>query len=104
MNSHEVVTPLSFRKKPVWFNLINKTWDATYFLGTKINLEKDHLIRLARKQTGLQSFGSDFWEEPLERLLDSIEHEAQLHPVGRFITQQRMTSLLATRLRAEEAF
>jgi hypothetical protein len=88
----------------LWFNLINKAWASTYFMGTKVNLDKDHLIRLARKQTGLQSFGQDFWEEPLERLLYAVEHEAQLHPVGRFITQERMKSLLAIRLRAEEAF
>ena len=104
MHNQEVVIPLSFKHKPVWFNLINKTWNSSYFLGTKINLDKDHLISRARKQTGLQSFGDDFWEEPLERLLESVEHEAQLHPVGRFITQQRMTNLLAIRLRAEESF
>jgi hypothetical protein len=104
MNKQVEVTASSFKQKPVWFNLINKTWNSTYFLGTKINLDKDHLIKRARKQTGLHSFGQDFWEEPLDRLLYAIEHEAQLHPVGRFITQQRMTSLLAIRLRAEESF
>ncbi|HSF90136.1 MAG TPA: sulfotransferase [Saprospiraceae bacterium] len=104
MPNQREVTVSSFRDKPVWFNIINSVWKGTYPIGTKVNLDKDHLIRLARKQTGLQYFGDDFWEEPLERLLDAIEHEAQLHPVGRFITQQRMTSLLAIRLRAEEAF
>ncbi len=104
MDSQRIVTVSGFNKKPWWFNMINSVWKNTYFMGSKVNLEKDHLIRLARKQTGLQFFGNDFWEEPLERLLDAIEHEAQLHPVGRFITQQRMTSLLAIRLRAEEAF
>jgi hypothetical protein len=104
MDNQRIVTVAGFNKKPLWFNVINGVWRNSYFMGTKVNLDKDHLIRLARKQTGLQSFGNDFWEEPLERLLDAIEHEAQLHPVGRFITQQRMTSLLAIRLRAEEAF
>ena len=104
MNNQRVVSASGFSDKPLWFNLINKAWKQTYFLGTKINLDKDYLIKLARKQTGLQSFGQDFWEEPFDRLLYSIEHEAQLHPVGRFITQQRMTNLLAIRLRAEEGF
>lgn len=93
-----------FNKKPVWFNLINSVWGSTYFLGTKIKLEKDYLIKLARKQTGLQSFGEDFWEEPLERLLYSVNNEAQLHPAGRFITQTRLSGLLAIRLRAENDF
>jgi len=98
MNNQRVVSASGFNDKPLWFNLINKVWKQSYFLGTKIKLDKDYLIKLARKQTGLQSFGQDFWEEPLDRLLYAIEHEAQLHPVGRFITQQRMTSLLAIRL------
>lgn len=104
MHDQRVVTVSSFKDKPVWFSIINSVWKSSYVMGTKVDLDKDHLIRLARKQTGLYFFGNDFWEEPLERLLAAIEHEAQLHPVGRFITQQRMTSLLAIRLRAEEAF
>jgi hypothetical protein len=104
MVNQRVVTVSAFKDKPVLFNIINSAWKGTYGIGTKVNLEKDHLIKIARKQTGLQYFGIDFWEEPLEKLLDAIEHEAQLHPVGRFITQQRMTSLLAIRLRAEDAF
>ncbi len=75
---------------------------GTYGMGSKVNLEKDHLIKLARKQTGLQSFGTDFYEEPLERLITSINEEADLHPIGRFITQKRLVNLLATRLRAEK--
>ena len=104
MDNQRIVTVAGYKKKPLWFSMINNVWNNTYFIGTKVNLDKDHLIRLARRQTGLQFLGNDFWEEPLEKLLYAIEHEAQLHPVGRFITQQRMTSLLAIRLRAEEAF
>lgn len=84
--------------------MLNTAWEGSYFLGTKIRLDKDHLIRLARKQTGLHSFGNNFWEEPLDRLIDSINQEAELNPVGRFITQKRLTGLLATRLRAEYWF
>ena len=104
MNDQREVTPSGFKHKPAWFNLLNAAWKGTYFMGAKVNLHKDHLIKLARKQTGLASFGSDFWEEPLDRLLYAVVQEAELHPVGRFITQQRMTSLLAIRLRAEAAF
>ena len=89
---------------PSWFRLINFTWKSSYIFGTKIKLNKDHLIKLARKKTGLHSFGDEFWEEPLEVLLDSINHEAELHPAGRFITRERLTGLLAIRLRAENWF
>jgi Sulfotransferase family len=104
MRDHRIVTASGFNDKPVWFSLINRAWKGSYFMGTRVKLEKDYLIALARKQTGLQSFGPDFREEPLDRLLYSIQHEADLHPIGRFITQQRMTSLLAIRLRAEAGF
>jgi hypothetical protein len=86
---------------PFWFNGLNKTWKFTYPLGSKIRLEKDDLIRSARKNTGLNDLGKDFWDEPLERLIQSINEEANLHPIGRFITKQRLVNLLATRLQAE---
>ena len=98
------VSSIHFKNKPSWLRLINGAWESSYFLGTKIRLDKDHLIKLARKQTGLHSFGNDFWEEPLDILINSINHEAELHPVGRFITLKRLTGLLATRLRAENWF
>ncbi|MGD2034672.1 MAG: sulfotransferase [Bacteroidales bacterium] len=104
MNKQRTVSSEHYHKKPFWLNFINKSWKSLYPLGAEVKLKKDHLIKLARKQTGLHSFGTDFWEEPLERLLDSVNHEADLHPVGRFITQKRLTSLLSIRLRAEYWF
>jgi hypothetical protein len=104
MGRQRTVTSLSFKDKPLWFRFVNSAWNSSYFLGTEIKLDKDHLIKLARKRTGLHSFGDEFPEEPLDRLLDSINHEAELHPVGRFITRERLAGLLATRLRAENWF
>lgn len=98
------VKAAGFNKRPPWFNLLNRVWENTYFLGTRIRLEKSHLINMARKQSGLHDFGADFWEEPLDRLLYSINREAQLTPVGRFITQKRLVNMLMVRLRAEAAF
>jgi hypothetical protein len=84
--------------------MLNSSWKATYFLGTKIKLDKDEMIRAAKKATGLQNLGKDFSDEPLERLLISVNEEANLHPVGRFITRERFISLLKIRLRAEYFF
>lgn len=83
---------------------LNNTWKAAYALGMRPSLTKDSLIRSARKATGLQDFGKDFIDEPLDRLLFSIKEEAGLHPIGNFITRQRMINLLCTRLRAEDLF
>ena len=88
----------------MWFTLINKLWQKTYPLGTKSVLNKESLMKAAKKATGLNDFGIDFWEEPLEIMLKSINEEAQLHPIGRFITRQRIINLLSVRLRAEYYF
>jgi hypothetical protein len=104
MSQQRTVTSISFKNKPSWFMFINSAWEGSYFLGTKIKLNKDQLIKLARKKTGLHSFGDEFWEEPLDKLIDSINHEAQLRPIGRFITRERLTGLLSIRLRAENWF
>lgn len=93
-----------FKKMPFWFNGLNQLWKTTYPLGSKIKLEKDDLIRSARKSTGLKDLGKDFWDEPLEQLIQSINEEANLHPIGRFITKQRLVNLLSTRLMAERWF
>jgi hypothetical protein len=103
-SDQKVISPQDFIKMPPWFRLLNKAWKASYPLGTKIRLDKDSLIRSAKKSTDLDELGKDFWDEPLDRMLLSINEEAKLHPVGVFITQQRIVNLLANRLRAEYYF
>jgi len=93
-----------FRKNPVWFRAANRVWKVSYFLGTKIRLDKDDLLKTAKNRTGLTDFGDDFFDEPLSRLLFSIEQEANLHPIGRFIARERFIGLLSIRLRAEYYF
>jgi hypothetical protein len=100
MTNDELRSSGNFRQSPIWFRALNQCWNATAFLGTKVALNKDDLIRKARKVTGLQDFGQDFNDEPLERLLQAANEEANLHPVGRFITRERLVSLLGIRLRA----
>lgn len=104
MNSNRKIKANQFKKQPAWFNLLNKLWQGTYPLGTKTKLDKDDLIRSARKLTKLHDLGSMFWDEPLDRMLTSLNEEARLTPVGRFISKQRLINLLAVRLRAEDLF
>ena len=93
-----------FRKQPKWFTWLNKSWESSYSLGTRANLQKDSLMKAAQKATGLSDFGKDFWAKPLEVMLKSLHEEAGLHPIGRFITRQRIINLLSVRLRAEHYF
>jgi hypothetical protein len=104
MKKGRVITSSDFKNLPRWFHLLNKVWEKSQSLGTEPALNKDELIRAARKETGLHDLGSDFWEEPLERLIHSLNHEASLHPIGRFISRKRLINLLAVRLRAERWF
>ena len=89
-----------YNQQPHWFNAINNVWRASYPLGTKSNLDKDSLIKAARKATGLHDLGNLFWDEPLERMLTSINEEAQLHPIGQFITRQRLINLLVGKIKS----
>ena len=84
--------------------IASEAWRITYPFGTKTKLDKDDLIKSAKKVTGLNDLGNMFWDEPLDKLLQSLNNEANLHPVGRFISKQRLVNLLAVRLRAEECF
>jgi len=99
-----IIRSSQYGHKPWWFKALNNTWRSTHFLGTRTNLDKDSLIKAARQTTGLQDLGKDFWDEPFDRLLKSIREEASLHPIGMFITRQRMINLLCVRLRAEQLF
>ena len=104
MGKTNLIQSVDFKKKPLWFSAINSAWRNTYLLGTEIKLDKDSLIKAARKNTGLTDLGKHFWDEPLERLIDSINKEARLHPIGRFISKKRLENLLSVRLRAEDWF
>lgn len=87
-----------------WFSTLNKLWKSSYKHGVIPPLNKDDLIETARRKTGLNDLGKDFWDEPLERLIDSLNNEARLHPIGRFISSKRIMNLLNVRLRAEQWF
>jgi len=104
VNPDRKIKAQHFNKQPAWFNALNVAWKASYPFGTKTKLEKDKLIKAARKATKLEDLGSHFWDEPLDRMLDSLNNEARLTPVGRFISKQRLINLLAVRLRAEDLF
>jgi hypothetical protein len=98
------ISAIDFARQPAWFRWLNRTWKAAGPLGARTNLEKDSIIKAARRTTGLNDLGQDFWEEPLDRLLASVREEASLHAIGRFITRQRLINLLSVRLRAEYYF
>lgn len=61
-------------------------------------LQEPSLIENARKQTGLQDFGDDSFLPRLRLLIDALNSEADLNPLGRLMQRQSITSILRDRL------
>ena len=64
-----------------------------------MTFDVDELLATARAKTGLDDFGDDWFVEPLTVLASALATEARLSEMGLALTQQRLTSLLADRLR-----
>lgn len=58
----------------------------------------------ARRTTGLSDFGEPSFLEPLGVLLESLDREAKLHPLGRTIMRGRIVAMLGNRLRIEAMY
>ncbi|MCY4198522.1 MAG: sulfotransferase [Gammaproteobacteria bacterium] len=66
-------------------------------------LYAEHLLDRARRATGLSDLGDEWILEPLRVLVESINEEANLHPLGRLIQARRIEGLLAAHLRTRAA-
>ena len=80
-------------RRGAWKNLGDKISKWLWFL------DGETLAANAQRRTGLMDFGEPSIEEPLGVLVKSLEEEAGLHPLGRFLMHVRLQSLLETRLR-----
>jgi hypothetical protein len=67
--------------------------------GKELRLDGDALCDQARRKTGLEDFGEPPLEPALSVLVASLEREANLHPLGRFLMRIHLQELLAARLR-----
>src|ERR1017187_5347405 len=67
-------------------------------------LESRRLCDEAQRRTGLEEFGTPPLEPGLSILLNSLEQEADLHPLGRFLMRMHLRDLLETRLRLAESW
>ena len=62
-------------------------------------LHAEALCAEARQRTGLADFGDPPIEPALSTLVNSLELQADLHPLGRFLMRLHLRGLLETRLR-----
>jgi hypothetical protein len=67
-------------------------------------LDGEKLCAQARRRVGSEDFGNPPIEPALSILANSLEHEAQLHSLGRFLIRAHLRGLLQTRLRLAEAW
>ncbi len=67
-------------------------------------LESQALCAAARRRIGLEYFGDPPIEPALSVLANSLECEANLHPLGRFLMRAHLRGLLETRLRLADAW
>ena len=60
------------------------------------------LIESATREAELEDFGEDSWREGFDRLVTSLNAEADLTPLGTKVTLYRLRTLLRNRLRVED--
>jgi hypothetical protein len=70
-------------------------------IGTK-PITVQGVLADAQKKSGLSDFGDEGFGEPLEVLVDSINREAALNPVGRMIIRGRLVGVLVNKLVAQD--
>jgi hypothetical protein len=86
--------------RPLGVRVLNRTGAALRRFGVPlVRLDADSLLQAARKGTSLTDFGHDTFRAPLERLVTSLETEAQLTLLGRMIARRDLVRLLENRLR-----
>ena len=67
-----------------------------------MSFEIETLLGRAREQTGLEEFGDETFRAGLERLVDGLEADASLSPIGRMAAEGMLLGQLANRLRVED--
>src|SRR4029453_346971 len=94
-----------------WQPPSRKNWVAHFnILGSNlcdggrsgVPLDADRMLDDARRSTGLDDFGDDWFQEPYRVLVKALEEEARLNLLGRVIARCEIARGLESRLRVEE--
>ena len=87
--------------RPLSVAFVNRAGRMARSLGFGGGLSVDRMIAAAKSNTGLSDFGDDWFLEPLNVLVRSINEEARLSPVGTAMQRSRIVSSLSSRLRVQ---
>ncbi len=69
-----------------------------------MTLDADEMEDAARQKTGLHEFGPGDHREGLERLVASMNEEADLNEIGEIMQRLRLETLLSSRLQVEDTY
>lgn len=87
----------NYHRTPI--KVLNAVLRGASALGmARIGLDSDTLLSRARKETGLSDFGGEGFLAPMQKLIQSLEMEADLNPVGRFMNRANILRILKHRL------
>jgi hypothetical protein len=68
----------------------------------RFELDAERLLAAARKETGLDDFGDDDFLAPMQLLIRSLQEEADLNALGRYMARTNIVRLLKARLYARD--
>ena len=93
-------------QRSAFIDLVNAAIRAGFETGllSKAPLEKNYLLEKAASDVGLDDFGDDWFEAPMEVLLGSLNHEANLNEAGQWAAQKQFSHVLHSRLMAQRWF
>lgn len=85
------------------------SYRAIDFLGSRLgsmgitiaDINVDSLLERARKITNLNDFGDSSFEGPLSEFVDSLNSEAHLNFMGKYMMKEMLSELLCERLRVQ---
>lgn len=100
MAAAEVTSAFDRPYRPVAIALANRL-GRLFRIGTG-PITMDGVLSDARNKAELNDYGDDAFLEPLEILIDSINREAALNPVGHMIIRGRLVGVLVNKLVAQD--
>jgi len=99
MSSSEITGNLDRPYRPTAIAIANRVGRLLSGVGIGGKpITVDGVLSAARRKTGLSDFGNEGFIEPLEVLVDSINREAALNPVGHMIIRGRIAGVLSNKL------
>jgi hypothetical protein len=90
---------------PLAFRVVNRAGGRLRALGLPVGrLDASAILAAARRRTGLEDLGDGPVHEGYPRLVESLEREADLTPMGRLIARRELDRVLENRLRLVDAW